>query len=63
MGAQKGLTLNRSKRLLCIPLDADESESILPQKIPISREGLTLLVCRMKRVKKIKDILLTIYLI
>ena len=45
MGAQRGLSLNRTKSLLYIPPDADTSENTLPKEIPICREGFTLLGC------------------
>ena len=68
MGAQRGLTLNRTKSLLYIPPDADTSENTLPKEILICREGFTLLGCPIgppnncnsiftKRVQKVKDIL------
>ncbi len=40
-----GLHLNRSKSLLFIPPSADASTSSLPDDIPITHEGFTLLSC------------------
>ena len=42
-GPQMGLHLNRSKSLLYIPPDGEDSLNILPEEIPVARVGFCLL--------------------